>query len=145
MASSSAGGMTRSAVPMTAQEGTAFQATGPDGGPAARAPSGRWVADSTAASRADRPLAKQPGNLPGSRDRSGAGAAAPGAGTASKTPVGFPIQDPGRAARRSPMDSPGAGMNASTYTSALTSLSPTAASEMTAPPQECPTSTTGLP
>src|SRR5512146_2752112 len=58
---SSAGGMTRSPVPITAQDGMVFQAGGPDGSLNALAVSGRWVAAMTAAALAGRPVAKQPG------------------------------------------------------------------------------------
>ena len=46
---SSAGGMTWSPVPITAQDGMVFQAGGPDGSVNALAVSGRWVAAMTAA------------------------------------------------------------------------------------------------
>src|SRR6185437_13802602 len=62
---SSAGGMTRSAVPITAQDAMVFQAGGPDGSANALAVSGRWVAAMTAAWLAARPLAKQPGTTLG--------------------------------------------------------------------------------
>src|SRR5258708_37588452 len=58
---SKAGGMTLSAVPMTAQDGMVFQAGVPDGSPSVLAASGRWVAAMIAAAGAGRPLAKQPG------------------------------------------------------------------------------------
>ena len=58
---SSAGGMTWSAVPITAQDGMVFQAGGPDGSVNALAASGRWVAAMTAAWLAGRPVAKHPG------------------------------------------------------------------------------------
>jgi hypothetical protein len=58
---SSAGGMTWSAVPITAQDGMVFQAGGPDGSVNALAVSGRWVAAMTAAWLAGRLLAKHPG------------------------------------------------------------------------------------
>src|SRR6185437_10071486 len=58
---SSAGGMTRSPVPITAQDGMVFQAGGPDGSVNALAVSGRWVAAMTAAWLAGRPVAKHPG------------------------------------------------------------------------------------
>jgi hypothetical protein len=48
---SSAGGMTRSAVPITAHDGMVFQAGTPDGSLNALAVSGRWVAAMTAAWR----------------------------------------------------------------------------------------------
>src|SRR5215468_6408357 len=62
---SSAGGMTRSAVPITAQDGMVFQAGGPEGSPSVLAASGRWVAAMTEAWGAGRPLAKQPGTTSG--------------------------------------------------------------------------------
>src|SRR5690242_16836394 len=58
---SKAGGMTLSAVPITAQDGRVFQAGGPDGSDSVLAVSGRWVAAITAAWRAGRPVAKQRG------------------------------------------------------------------------------------
>src|SRR5712671_6528728 len=58
---SKAGGMTLSAVPITAHEGMVFQAGVPDGSESVLAATGRWVAAMTAAWRAGRPLAKQPG------------------------------------------------------------------------------------
>ena len=58
---SRAGGMTRSAVPTTAQDGMVFQAGGPEGSCRVLAASGRWVAAMTAAWGAGRPLAKQLG------------------------------------------------------------------------------------
>src|SRR5258706_15426186 len=57
MESSSAGGMAWSAVPITAQDGIVFQAGTPDFWVSAMDVSGRWVAASTPASRAGRPLA----------------------------------------------------------------------------------------
>ena len=53
--------MTLSAVPITAHDGTVFQAGAPDGSDSVLAASGRWVAAMTAAWLAGRPLAKQPG------------------------------------------------------------------------------------
>ena len=135
--SSSAGGMTLSVVPTTAHDGMAAQAGGPDVSVAALAASGRWVAARTPASRALRPLAKQPGNLPACRYRSASSSGAPGNSTGLNTVFGSPpMHEPAPSGRisSSPIDSPLAGMNASTYTSALTSGSPTAASVMTAPP-----------
>ena len=46
---STAGGMTMSAVPTTAQDGIVLQAGGPDGSTSVLAASGRWVAAMTAA------------------------------------------------------------------------------------------------
>src|SRR5215469_1507809 len=57
----SAGVMTWSLVPITAQDGMVFQAGTLDLSIKALVASGRWVAASTAASLAGRPLAKQPG------------------------------------------------------------------------------------
>jgi hypothetical protein len=57
---SKAGGMTLSAVPITAHDGMVFQAGIPEGSDKLAA-SGRWVAAMTAAWLAGRPLAKQPG------------------------------------------------------------------------------------
>lgn len=62
---SCAGGMTRSPVPITAQDGMVFQAGGPDGSVNALAASGRWVAAMTAAWLAGRPVAKHPGTRSG--------------------------------------------------------------------------------
>src|SRR5215472_11113777 len=62
---SSAGGMTRSAVPITAQDGTLFQAGVPDGSVAALAASGRWVAAMIAAWLGGTPVAKHPGTWSG--------------------------------------------------------------------------------
>src|SRR4029077_19455749 len=62
---SSAGGMTWSAVPITAQDGVVFQAGGPDGSVNALAVSGRWMAAMTAAWLAGRPVAKHPGTRSG--------------------------------------------------------------------------------
>jgi hypothetical protein len=61
---SSAGGITRSPVPITAHDGIVFQAGGPDGPVNALAVSGRWVAAMTAAWLAGRPVAKHPGPGP---------------------------------------------------------------------------------
>ena len=61
---SKAGGITMSAVPITAHDGMVFQAGVPEGSDSVLAASGRWVAAMTAAWLAGRPLAKQPG--PGS-------------------------------------------------------------------------------
>ncbi|HEV8649763.1 MAG TPA: hypothetical protein VG276_10250 [Actinomycetes bacterium] len=58
----SAAGMMWSAVPITSQDGIVFQAGTPDWSNSALVASGRWVAASTAPSRAGRPLAKHPGN-----------------------------------------------------------------------------------
>jgi len=58
---SSAGGMTWSAVPITAQDGMVFQAGGPEGSCRVLAASGRWVAAMTAAWLGGSPLAKQAG------------------------------------------------------------------------------------
>src|SRR6266436_8771004 len=57
---SKAGGMTLSAVPITAHDGMVFQAGVPEGSDSVLAASGRWVAAMTAAWLAGRPLAKQP-------------------------------------------------------------------------------------
>src|SRR5580693_1112385 len=65
MNSSKAGGMALSAVPITAHEGTVFQAGVPEGSDSVLAASGRWVAAMTAAWLPGRPLAKQPGTRPG--------------------------------------------------------------------------------
>ena len=54
-----------SPVPITAQDGTAFQAGGPDGLVNALAVSGRWLAAMTAAWLAGRPVAKHPGTTSG--------------------------------------------------------------------------------
>src|SRR6266436_8746725 len=62
---SKAGGMTLSAVPITAQDGMVFQAGVPDGSPSVLAASGRCVAAMIAAVGAGRPLAKQPGTRAG--------------------------------------------------------------------------------
>ena len=62
MASSSAGGMAWSAVPITAHDGIVFQAGTPDFWVSAMELSGRWVAASILASLAGRPLAMQDGN-----------------------------------------------------------------------------------
>jgi hypothetical protein len=61
MKSCLAGGRTRSAVPITSQDGMVFHAGGPEGSPRVLAASGRWVAAMTAAWLAGSPLAKQPG------------------------------------------------------------------------------------
>src|SRR6516162_5174000 len=62
---STAGGMTRSAVPITAQDGMVAQAGGPEGSNSVLSASGRWMAAMTAAWGAGRPLAKQPGTTSG--------------------------------------------------------------------------------
>ena len=62
---SKAGGMTLSAVLITAQDGMAFQAGVPEGSDSVLAASGRWMAAMTAAWPAGRPLAKQPGTRDG--------------------------------------------------------------------------------
>src|SRR5260221_10561031 len=62
---SKAGGMTLSAVPMTAHDGMGFQAGVPDGSPRVLAASGRCGAAVIAAAGAGRPLAKQPGTRAG--------------------------------------------------------------------------------
>src|SRR5262249_14033177 len=64
---SSAGGMTWSAVPVTAHDGMVFQARGRCGWVAARAAGGRWVAAMTAAWLAGTPVAKHPGTRSGLR------------------------------------------------------------------------------
>src|SRR5258707_15598070 len=58
---SKAGGMTLSAVPMTAHDGMVFQAGVPDGSPSVLAASGRCGAAMIAAVGAGRPPAEQPG------------------------------------------------------------------------------------
>lgn len=58
---SSAGGITWSVVPITAQDGTVFHAGVPEGSFRALAASGRWVAAMAAAWPAGRPEAKQLG------------------------------------------------------------------------------------
>src|SRR5260221_13212540 len=58
---SKAGGMTLSAVPMTAHDGMVFQAGVPDGSPGVLAASGRWGAGMDPAAGAGRPPGKQPG------------------------------------------------------------------------------------
>src|SRR5260221_9063728 len=58
---SKAGGMTLSAVPMTAHDGMVFQAGVPDGSPSVLAASGRCVAAMIAAVGAGRPPAEKPG------------------------------------------------------------------------------------
>src|ERR1700722_11175037 len=65
MNSSKAGGMTLSAVPITAHDGTIFQAGVPEGSDSVLAASGRWVTAMSAASLAGSPLAKQPGTRDG--------------------------------------------------------------------------------
>src|SRR5258708_10654594 len=62
---SKAGGMTLSAVPITAHDGIVFQAGVPDGSPSVLAASGRCVAAMIAAVGAGRPLAEQPGSRAG--------------------------------------------------------------------------------
>ncbi len=57
---SSAGGITRSAVPITAHDGMVLQAGAPDGSVKALAGKGRWVAAMTAACCGLSPVAKQP-------------------------------------------------------------------------------------
>src|SRR5256885_7467249 len=69
---SSAGGMTRSPVPITAQDGMVFQAGGPDGSLNALAASGRWGAAINAAWLAGRPVAKHPGTTFGLMDEAAA-------------------------------------------------------------------------
>ncbi len=59
---SSAGGMTWSAVPITAQDGMVFQAGGPDGSVNALAASGRWVAMAFSLPMA--PLSRLPAGSP---------------------------------------------------------------------------------
>src|ERR1700746_1214547 len=61
MSSCSASGITWSAVPIMAQDGMDFHAGVPEGSVSVLAASGRWVAASTLAWAAGRPLAKQPG------------------------------------------------------------------------------------
>src|SRR5260221_12316177 len=62
---SKAGGMTLSAVPMTAHDGMVFQAGVPDGSPSVLAASGRCVAAMIAAVGAGRAPAEEPGTRGG--------------------------------------------------------------------------------
>ena len=75
---SSAGGITRSAVPITAHDGMVFQAGAPDGSPKALAGRGRWVAAMTAACRRAQPVGKAAGNHAGFMNRSTSPAGPPG-------------------------------------------------------------------
>src|SRR6266567_3604800 len=62
MNSSSAGGITWSAVPISDQDGIVCQAATPEGSDPALNAAGRWVAARMAAWLADRPLAKHGAN-----------------------------------------------------------------------------------
>src|SRR5258707_13890133 len=62
---SKAGGMTLSAVPMTAHDGMGFQAGVPDGSPSVVAASGRCVAAMIAAGGGGRPPGEQHGTRAG--------------------------------------------------------------------------------
>src|SRR5689334_1478661 len=116
MASCSAGGMTRSAVPTTAQDGMVFQAGMPDFWPSAMVDSGSWVAASTLASAAGRPLAKQDGNRLCLTYASNTPAGAPGYVARLKIVVGSAAttQEPGTAEASSPTVCPLSGAKAST-------------------------------
>src|SRR5580693_5931557 len=93
MASCSAGRMTRSAVPITAQDGMVFQAGTPVGWDSAMVDSGSCVAASILASLAGRPLAKQEGNRLGLTCASNTPAGAPGNVARVKMVVGSAASD----------------------------------------------------
>src|SRR5271165_667776 len=99
MLSCSASGITWSAVPMTAQDGMDFHAGVPEGSVSVLAASGRWVAASTPALAAGRPLAKQPGKTLCLTYKSASPDGAPGKGTKLNTAVAglTARQDPGSA------------------------------------------------
>src|SRR5512132_1592310 len=126
----------------TVQDGSDFQAGGPDGSENASSETGRWVAAITAACWVGRSAANTSWNLVGSIANSVAVPAPSGVGYCSATCAVermLSLEPAVTSARRSPSS----GANAATKTRPTTLPSPVAALEITAPPLEWPTARTG--
>src|SRR4029453_1230843 len=117
----------------TVQDGSDFQAGGPDGSENASSETGRWVAASTAAWAGGRSAANTSWSLAGSIANSVAGPVPSGVGYCSATCAvdrTLSLEPAVTSARRSPSS----GANAATNTRQTTLPSPVAALEITAPP-----------
>src|SRR6185312_9213771 len=125
-----------SAVPNTAQDGFVRQAAAVAGSSNAVAETGRCEIAMNAASASGTSAEKTSWNRAGSIDTS----TLPSANCAGRT--SGPMASDGKRPWRSLTDSPSLGATPATYTSPAT-LSELPATVITAPPYECPTSTTG--
>ncbi len=126
----------------TAQDGSDFQAGGPDGSVKASSETGRWVAAITAACSTGRSAANTSCSLAGSIANSVAVPAASAVGYC-RAICAVPSRLSREPAATSPKRSPSSGANAATKTSPTTLRSSVAAFEITAPAYEWPTASTG--
>jgi hypothetical protein len=130
-----AGGMTRSSVPITAQLGMVFQAADCVGALLAPSVTGRWLAAISQRSASGRSCAKDSWTVAGFRNALASPSGAPGYPAISKTTLGSGMSNAEPEPPRIPKTvSPTSGMNASTYTSALTSPPAAPALVITTPP-----------